>query len=85
MSTATELEFLVDLDSPVCCEESTCDNEANWKRRHGSCIRLTCNECKEYIASQLLLYDDDETLWCPACEVSEPIQFWWEEIRWVKL
>lgn len=85
MDTLTEIEFLLDVESPVCCEEKNCDNEATWIRRHDSCRRLVCSECKEYIESQLLLCDEDDVFWCSVCDVSEPLQYWWENIKWLRL
>lgn len=84
-TTQVDIELLVDLDSPVCCEAKECSNEAKWIRRHESCSRLECVSCKEYAQSQFLLLEEDEHLWCSVCDTTNPLNYWLENMKWLTL
>jgi hypothetical protein len=85
VETQLDIELLVDLDSPVCCEAKDCGNEAKWVRRHDKCSRLECSNCKEYAQSQFLLLEDDESLWCSVCDYVELLDYWMENMKWLTL
>lgn len=85
MSTLTEFDLIVDLESTVVCEEKDCDNPVEWIRRHENCRRLVCSECRAYTLKQFFMHDLDEPFWCSVCELSEPLRYWIEEVRWLPL